>query len=465
MSDPSFTPRPVPAVETQFRRIHTQFPVPESLPILQKLHDFELRAMAGQPPVVWDRAEGFQVYDAWGNKWLDWSSGVLITNAGHGRKEIADAISAQAQHTLLTNYCFPSAIRAELCERLVGLMPEPLKKIFLLTTGSETVEFAVKIARIHGHKIGGRSKNVIVSFEKAFHGRTMGSQQVGGIPVLKEWIGNLDPGFVQVPFPDGYWTEDTSFELFERTLAENGVAPSQVCAVILETYQGGTAAFAPPQYIKTLRQWCDGHRALLVFDEVQAGFGRTGTLWGFEHYGVLPDLTTWGKGISSSLPISAIVGKPELMDLPNPGSASSTHTGNPVCCAAALANVDLIVKENLPHNAAVVGEVLQEGLRKIKARFPQAAYLAGKGLVAGLACVKAHKQPDGELAHAIVWRCVEKGLLMFSPVGPAGCTIKIAPPLNITAEAVREGCAVLEEAFEEVLAERAATTPDAVAQA
>lgn len=449
------TPRAVPHVDTPYRRICTEFPAPESLAVLKKLATYELRAMGGQPPVVWDRAEGFQVYDAWGNMWLDWSSGVLITNAGHGRREIADAIAAQAQHGLLTNYCFPSAIRAELAERLVSLMPEPLKKIFILTTGSETVEFAIKVARTHGQKVGGRSKNVIVSFEKAFHGRTLGSQQVGGIPVLKEWIGNLDPGFIQVPFPDGYWTPDTSFELFERTLAENGVAPSQVCAVVMETYQGGTASFAPVEYIRTLRQWCDGHQALLVFDEVQAGFGRTGKLWGWEHYGVLPDLTTWGKGISSSLPISAVVGRADLMDLHPPGSASSTHTGNPVCCAAALANVDLILKERLAANAAEMGQVLMEGLAGIMREFPQAGYLAGKGLVAGLACVHPeHQQPDGPLAKDIVWRCAEKGLLMFSPVGPQGCTLKIAPPLTITADAVKEGCAVLKEAFGEALAAR-----------
>ncbi len=453
-----FIPRSVPRVETSYRRIVTHFPVPESLPILEKLQQFELRAMGGQPPVVWDRAEGFQVYDPWGNMWLDWSSGVLITNAGHGRKEIVDAITSQAQHGLLTNYCFPSKIRAELAARFVSLLPEPLKKIFILTTGAETVEFAIKVARTYGHKVGGRTKNVIVSFEKAFHGRTMGAQQAGGIPALKEWIGTLDPGFVQVPFPDGFWTTDTSFELFERTLAEHGVAPSQVCAVLLETYQGGTAAFAPVEYIKTLRQWCDGHKALLIFDEVQAGFGRTGTLWGWEHYGVLPDLTTWGKGISSSLPISAIVGRPELMDLHAPGSASSTHTGNPICCAAAMANIDIILKEDLPGNARRVGKVLHEGLQAIQSRFPQAGFLAGKGLVAGLACIQpGHVQPDGALAHDVVWRCVEKGLLMFSPVGPQGCTIKISPPLIITEDAVKEGCQVLAEAFEEILAERGAS--------
>jgi 4-aminobutyrate aminotransferase / (S)-3-amino-2-methylpropionate transaminase / 5-aminovalerate transaminase len=458
-SDPALTPRPVPRVETKHRRIVTPFPVPESLPILEALHQYELRAMSGQPPVVWHRAEGFQVHDAWGNMWLDWSSGVLITNAGHGRQEIVDAITAQAASKLLTTYCFPSEVRAQLCRRLVEITPEPLKKIFLLTTGSEAVEFAIKVARMHGRHISGPTKNVVVSFDKAFHGRTLGAQQAGGIPALKEWIGNLDPGFVQAPFPDGFWTADDSFDLFEDSLAEHGVAPSQVCAVILETYQGGTAAFAPVPYMKSLRAWCDTHNVLLVLDEVQAGFGRTGTLWGFEHYGVVPDLATWGKGISSSLPVSAVVGRPDVMDLPAPGSASSTHTGNPVCCAAALANVNLILKEALVENAARTGAVLHDGLRALQQKYPRhIGALCGKGLVAGVICVEPGEEraPAGALAHDVIWRCVEKGLLLFAPVGYMGSTIKICPPLNITEEAVREGLAVLDEAFAEALAAREA---------
>ena len=451
-TDARLTPQAVPRVETRYRRMVTDFPVPESLPVLEQLGRWELRAMGGQPPVVWDRAEGFQVYDAWGNQWMDWSSGVVLASAGHGRDEIIEAVCEQARRHLLATYSFPSAIRAKMCERLATLMPEPLKKAFVLTTGSEAVEFVVKLGRIHGQQVGGRNKNVVVSFEKAFHGRTLGAQLTGGIPALKEWAGPSDAGFLQVPFPDGYWTEDTSFEVFTNALAEAGVAPSSVCAVIMETYVGGTAAFAPVEYVRTLQQWCRGHRALLVLDEVQAGFGRTGRLWGFEHYGIVPDLTTLGKGLSSSLPLAAVVGRPELMDLPVPGTASSTHSGNPVCCAAGLANIDLILNERLPENSARVGAVLHDGLRKIQAKHRQAGFLAGKGLVAGLACVKPeHRLPDPVLASAIQRRAVEKGLLMFNPVGPQGCTLKICPPLVITEDAVAEGCAVLGECFDEIL--------------
>ena len=443
------TPRPVARVETKYRRIVTDIPAPESLPALERLYRYEPLAMRGQPPVIWDRAEGFQVYDAWGNCWIDWSSGVLIANAGHGRKEIAEAIREQAGHPLLTNYCFPSEIRGRLVERLAGLLPEPLKKIFLLTTGSETVECAIKLCRTHGLKAGGRNKNVIVSYEKSFHGRTLGSQQAGGIPSLKEWIINLDPGFVQAPFPDGFRTPDTSFDYFQKCLSELGVHPANVAGVILETYQGGSASFAPPAYMQSLRRWCDGHKALLVCDEVQAGFGRTGTMWGFEHYGIVPDLATFGKGLSSSLPIAAVAGRADIMDLHPAGSMTSTHTGNPVCCAAALASIDLVVREDLPGNARRVGAVLRDGLVNLSAKDSRIGCVDGKGLVAGVACVKpGGMEPDGDLAFEIIRGSMERGLLMFSPVGFGGGTVKICPPLVINEEAMRESLAV----FAEVLA-------------
>ena len=447
----SLVPRPVTRVNTKYRRIVTDFPVPESLAVLQTLHDIEPVAMRGQPPVVWDHGDGFQVYDRWGNCWIDWSSGVLITNAGHGRPEIVDAVLRQAETHLLTNYCFPSEIRARLVQRIASLLPAPLKKVFLLTTGSEAVECAIKLCRTEGMRTSGHGKNVIVSYDKAFHGRTLGSQQAGGIPSLKEWIGNLDPGFVQIPFPDGYRTEDTSFEGFERALAAQSVEGKKVAGVILETYQGGSAAFAPVEYMQKLREWCTKNGALLVCDEVQAGFGRTGTLFGFEHYGIVPDLATFGKGISSSLPLSAVVGRAEIMDLHPAGSMTSTHTGNPICCAAALASIDVVVKEDLAGNACRMGAILHSELKRLQSRFPQIGCVDGKGLVAGVACVKpGTKEPDGELTWNVIERCIERGVLLFSPVGFGGATVKICPPLVINEEALRESISVLEEAFAEL---------------
>jgi len=451
----NITPKEVPSVETKYRKIVTKLPVPESLPILEALREYEPVSMTGQPLVVWDRAEGFQVYDKWGNVWLDFSSGVLVTSAGHGRKELVDAVVGQARHGLLHNYCFPSEIRARLAKRLVDLCPEALAKAFILTTGSETTECAIKLAKTYGRTVGGPQKNVVVTFENAFHGRTLAAQLAGGIPSLKEWIEPKDPSFVQVPFPDGYHCKDTSFDYFLACLVEKGVQPSRVAAVMTETYQGGGASFAPEEYIQALAEWCRKHDIVLIFDEVQAGFGRTGTFWGWEHYGVEPDLMCLGKGISSSLPLSAVIGRADLMDQFPAGSMTSTHTGNPVCCAAALASIDLIEKEGLVANCARVGQVLHGELDGVMERHPEVIGARhGRGLVAGLHMRNSEtKEPDGDLAFAVVSRCVEKGLLFFSPVGVGGSTVKIAPPLVITEEAVREGVAVIEESLDEALAE------------
>ena len=446
-------PRDIPEVNTRYRRIVTPLPAPESLPLLERLRACEPQSMRGQPPVVWDRAEGFQVYDKYGNMWLDFSSGVLITNAGHGRKEIVDAIVSQAKKSLLTTYCFPNEPRARLAELLVSLSPKPINRAFLLTTGSETLECAVKLSRTYGAKIG-KNKKTIVSFERAFHGRTMGSQMIGGIPALKTWIQNLDANMVQVPFPDGFRTTDTSFELFLKSLKQQGVHPDDVCAVILETYQGGGSSFAPVEYIKQLRAFCDKHKAALVFDEVQAGFCRCGTFWGFEYYGVVPDLFCMGKGISSSLPISAVLGKSDWMDLYGPNEMTSTHTGNPICASAAVANIELLVKEKLHENSAKVGGYMHTEFNKWMKKYPQViGAVHGRGLVAGLHMVKpGGKEPNEPLAWNVVRRCYEQGLLFFCPVGFGGATWKIAPPLTITKEAMTDALQVMEEALKAELA-------------
>jgi 4-aminobutyrate aminotransferase-like enzyme len=331
--------------------------------------------------------------------------------------------------------------------------PEGVNKVFLLTTGSEAVECSIKLARSWGRKVGGENKIAIVSFENAFHGRTMGSQMVGGIPSLKQWIVNVDKDMVQVPFPDGFRCPDISFDLFLKSLADQRVNPNQVAGVITETYQGGNASFAPPEYIQQLRSWCNEHQALLIFDEIQAGFARTGTYWGFEHYQVPPDLICCGKGVTSGLPLSAVVGRPEIMDFYPPGSMTSTHTGNPLCCAAVIANLKVIEEEKLVENTQKMGEILQPELRRVAARFPShVGAVHGKGLVASLHMIKPGGiEPDPELASAIVRSSVEKGLLMFAPVGYAGASVKVSPPLVITEEPLRESIAVIEEALEETI--------------
>jgi 4-aminobutyrate aminotransferase-like enzyme len=412
--------------------------------------------MRGQPPLVWDRAENVFVYDKYGNQWLDWSSGVLVTNAGHGAPEVKRAIIDQVQSGLLHNYCFPSEERAALVSCLAGLAPQGLQKVFLLTTGSEATECAIKLARAHGMGVGGREKLGIVGFERGFHGRTMGAQQAGGIPGQKQWIVNLDPAIVNAPFPDGYWQADTRFDTFLDAVHRAGLRPEQVAGVMMESYQGVGPDFAPLEYVAELAEWCRENQVILIFDEVQAGFGRTGKFWAFEHYGIVPDLICCGKGISSSLPLSAVIGRPEVMDQFGPGSMTSTHTGNPVCCAAALANIKKLLSEDLAGNAARLGEVLARGLIAIQTRFPQrVGHVSARGLVGGVQLINpGRKEPDPDLAHAIVEKCFHKGLLLFSPVGAWGQTVKIAPPLTTTHDSLLEGLVVLEEAVTEAIGSR-----------
>jgi len=440
-------PRDVQKFETHNRRIVTPIPVTESIPILEELRAAEPRSMGGQPPVIWEGGQGCVIRDPYGNQWIDFSSGVLVTAVGHGHPRIAGAIRNMADQGLYHAYCFPTQVRAKLAAKIADLLPAPLSKVFLLTTGSEACECAIKLARTNGVNTGGQAKRVLVTFENGFHGRTMGSQLAGGSAGLKSWLGGEHPDFVQVPYPDGFRCPDTSFEVFERTLAAKGVVPETVCGVMSETYQGCNAKLMTAEYARALRRWCDEYGAVMVFDEVQAGFGRTGTLFGFEHYGVVPDIAVFGKGISGGMPLSAVAGTDELMSLYGPGEMTSTHSANPICSAAALANIEVILEEGLVENARRLEPVLLEsGQRMMQSSNGHIGRADGAGLVMALQFVEpGTTNPDPEAAFDVVQRSIEQGVMLFAPVGVGGCAIKINPPLVIDEATLREGLGALEE--------------------
>lgn len=455
MAEYDLTPVDVPKVQTRFRTIRTKIPVPESLPIFEALKRSEPRSMMGQPPVIWHRAEGFTVEDRWGNRWIDWSSGVLITNAGHGRREIGDALRAIIDQGLLASYVFVHEQRVRLTGMLQALMPRPENyRVFLLSTGSEACENCIKLAKTYALEKYGPPKKYFVSFQNAFHGRTLGAQLAGGMPRLKRWIVDPPPSFVQVPFPDGYKNPDTSFDLFLSSLRDQGVPPADIAGVMTESYQGVGPDFLPVEYARKLEAFCREHDIVLCFDEVQAGFGRTGKMFCFEHYGVQPDLVACGKGISSSLPISAVIGRADIMELYAPGSMTSTHSASPLPTVSAIANLEILQRERLPDRAAALGKILVPGVQRIQQKYPRRLGCAtGKGLVAGIQVVKpGTRTPDPDTALAINLRCLQKGLLMFAPVGVAGECIKICPPLVISQDALRESLDVLEQATDEVMA-------------
>jgi 4-aminobutyrate aminotransferase / (S)-3-amino-2-methylpropionate transaminase / 5-aminovalerate transaminase len=454
MAKYNLTPVDVPKVSTKYRKIKTKLPVPESVKIFQILSESEPVSMMGQPPIVWDKAEGFQVYDKWGNKWIDWSSGVLITNAGHGRREIIRALMDILGKKLLATYVFVHEKRAELTKMLQGISPDPANYlVFLLSTGSEATENCIKLAKTYAIGKHGTHKKYLVTFNNAFHGRTLGAQLAGGNPKLKTWI--LDEGktFIQVPFPDGYKNENVSFDLFLNTLAEKGIKPEEIAGVMTESYQGVGPDFLPPEYATKLEAFCREYDIVTIFDEVQSGFGRTGKMFCYEHYGIRPDLIACGKGISSSLPISAVIGRKDIMSLYAPGSMTSTHSGSPLPVVAAVESLRIIQKENLVEKAAALGNILIPELTRIRNKYPDVlGCIQGKGLVAGIQVVKkGTKTPDSDMALKINEKCFHKGLLMFAPVGIAGECLKIAPPLIISEEALREGIRVFEEACDEIL--------------
>jgi len=454
MAKYNLEPVDVPKVKTKYRCIQTKLPVPESLDIFNALKEFEPQSMMGQPPIIWHKAENFQISDKWGNTWLDWSSCVLVSNAGHGRKEIIEAIKGMLDQKLLSTYVFVHEKRAELTKALQALSPDAANySVFILTTGSEATENCIKLAKTYALEKHGPGKKYMVTFKNAFHGRTMGSQLAGGMDKLKKWIIDEGKTFIQVPFPDGYKNEDTSFELFLKSLADQNIKPEEIAGVMTESYQGVGPDFMPVDYARNLAKFCKEHDIVTIFDEVQAGFGRTGKMFTYEHYGIKPDLVACGKGISSSLALSAVIGRKDILDLYAPGSMTSTHSASPLPVAAALANLKIIEKENLVENAAKLGEILIPELERIRNKYPEAlGCVQGKGLVAGIQVVKkGTKEPDAETALKINEKCFHKGLLMFAPVGIGGECIKIAPPLTINEEALREGIAVLEQVCDEVL--------------
>jgi 4-aminobutyrate aminotransferase-like enzyme len=450
-------PQKVPFVQTKYRTIKTKIPVPESLSIFKDLEKFESRSMHGQLPIVWDRAEDFQVFDKYGNRWIDFTSTIFLANTGHSNPVVIKALQEQLNQKLIHTYTFAHEIRAKFLKKLVEITPDYLEKVFLLSAGTEATECAIKLMRMHGQNINS-SKIGIVSFKGSMHGRTMGAEMLKGDPDLSAWIGYKDPNIYHLPFPYPWTIKDLSqncdwaqhFRRNIRNLKEKGLDFNNISGFMIETYQGWGAIFFPKTYIKELLNFAKKYNILVTFDEIQGGFGRTGKLFAYQHYDIEPDLVCLGKALSGGLPLSAVMGRREIMDLPEFGSMSSTHSANPLCCAAALANIEEIESKNLIEESARKGEILHYHLTKLKNKYPDyVSYIFGKGLLAAIIIKnpKSHK-PDGLLASRICEKAMQNGLLL---VHTGRESIKIGPPLTIPKEALIEGIQVLDECFEEVI--------------
>lgn len=457
MSNWSFdlTPRNVPTVHTSWRQITTQIPVPESLPMFRVLEECESTSMHGQMPIIWDQAEGCQVRDPWGNVWIDFTSTIFVANAGHGNPEICKAIQACINKPLLHSYSYATLERINFLQALTNAAPSGLDKAFLLSAGTEATECALKLMRLNGQRKGKRRLG-IVCFEGNWHGRTLGAQMMSYNPAQKEWIGYIDPNIFHLPFPYEWRELGDPEEYFKKSFTamceREGLDPEQdICGFMLETFQGWAAAFYPEAYVKAVRETANKISALLTFDEMQSGFGRTGKLFGFEHYGVDADMICCGKGISSSMPLSAVIGKSAVMDLPDIGSMSSTHSANPLACAACHANLKYIIENKLPDRSAKLGEYMHKRLRALMKQYPDViSNILGKGLLAGVHFNTPERKPLSKLASRICEKAMQKGLIL---VHTGRESIKIGPPLTIPQSALEEGLDVFEESTREAIAE------------
>ncbi len=449
-----YVPQKVSFVQTKYRTIKTKIPVPESLVVFKDLKEYESRSMHGQLPIVWDRAEDFQVFDKYGNCWIDFTSTIFLANIGHSNPMVIKALQKQLNHKLVHTYTFAHEIRAKFLKKLIEITPRFCEKAFLLSAGTEATECAVKLMRMHGQAIK-PSKIGIISFQGSMHGRTMGAEMLKGDLGTSAWIGYMDPNMYPLPFPYPWLVEESAgypydwaehFRKDIETLHKKGVNFDDICGFMIESYQGWGAIFYPKANIQALAIFAREHGILVTFDEIQGGFGRSGKLFVYQHYDVEPDLICLGKALSGSLPLSAVIGRREIMDLPETGSMSSTHSANPLCCAAALANIEEIAAKNLIEESAQKGEILHSYLDKLKDKYPDhISCILGKGLLAAIIVTnpKNHKQ-DRFLASRICEKAMQKGLLL---VHTGRESIKIGPPLTISEDALDEGLAVFEESI------------------
>ena len=405
--------------------------------------------MGDQVPVVWDRAEGVWIYDVDGNKYLDFTSGVLVTNIGHSHPKHVEAIRKQAGR-LMNCYSFPTPERIELSKRLAETLPENLDRVFFLTTGAEATEAAIRIAKRYS------GKHEILAFYGAFHGRTYGPMSVAGNANTRRKFGPPVPGGVIAPYAYCYrCIYDKKFpecnfhciKALDRIVESS--SSGDLGSVITEPYQGGAGFINPPEgWMKELEKWTKERGLLLIVDEVQSSFGRTGKMHAIEWESISPNMICIGKGIGSGMPTSALVGESKIFECMRPGEMSSTTGGNPLASAAALAVLDIMEDENLPDNALAAGKYLQIRMEQLKHKYAFVGDVRGIGLARGIEIVqsKESKEPSPDLTLKIIRMAATYGL-MLGRVGLYGNVIRIAPPLIITEAECDLGIEILDKAM------------------
>jgi len=415
------------------------------------------RGVASSLGIYAQRAHNAELWDAEGRRYIDFASGIAVLNTGHLHARVVAAV--QAQLTQFSHSCFqvtPYEGYVAVAERLNALAPGLTpKKSILFSTGAEAVENALKIARYHTRR------SAVIAFSGAFHGRTLAAMTLTGkVQPYKAGFGPLLPDVFHVPFPSAYHgvTPQQSLAAIEQ-LFKTELEPARVAALIIEPVQGeGGFYIAPPEFLRSLRALCDSHGIVLVADEIQSGFARTGRMFACEYSGIEPDLMTVAKSIAGGLPLSAVVGKAQIMDAPPPGGLGGTFAGSPLACAAALAVLDVIAEEHLVERSIALGAQLTARMKALQAKCPAIGEVRGLGAMVAIELVRNRRadQPDAELTRALVQRAAARGLVILS-CGVYGNVIRLLAPLTISDALLAEGLDLLEASLADVIAAQMAT--------
>lgn len=394
------------------------------------------RTLSRYSPVTVDHAEGLYIWDTNGDRWADFTSGIAVTNTGHCHPKVVAAIREQAGkiiHAQANILVHEPMLR--LMEEMKATLPPSLDQVFFSNSGAEAIEGAIKLAKI------ATRRPAIISFRGAFHGRTHLAMALTTSRVkVRGHYEPLVPSIYHAPYPYIYRSpyagppEDADLAYFAELehLFDTEVMPDDVAAIIIEPVLGEGGYVVPPaRFMTNLRRLCDEHGILLIADEIQTGMGRTGKMWSFEHFDVVPDIMTVAKGIASGLPLSAVVANRSLMDSWAPGSHGGTFGGNAVACAAGVATFEVMREEDLPGNAQRVGNYLLAQIREMQADNPVIGDVRGLGLMIGVEMVKPDGTPNGEAVHKLIERAWDERTLLIT-AGGDDQVVRVVPPLNVT---------------------------------
>jgi 4-aminobutyrate aminotransferase/(S)-3-amino-2-methylpropionate transaminase len=436
---------------TKAIELRTAVPGPRSQEILRRKQQVIADPLSIYLPVVIEHGEGATLTDVDGNTFIDFSGGVGCLNVGHANPRVTEAVQEQATRFLHTDFTIvPYEIYITLAERLTATAPisGPVKAAFF-NAGTEAIENAVKFARAY------TKRSAVIAFEGGFHGRTLLSLSLTSkTHPYKAGLGPFAPDVYRVPFAQEYRGPNAGEALaaLERALVTQ-VAAENVAAVVIEAVQGeGGFVVAPPEFLEGVRRICTDNGIVLVVDEVQTGFGRTGKLWGIEHYDVEPDLMCVAKSIAAGLPLSGVLGRAEIMDAPGDSAIGGTYVGNPLAQAAAMAVLDVFEEESLVERARQIGDTIRERMQSWQQRWPEVGDVRGLGAMLAIELVDdpATKSPAPELATKTVEAAAERGLLLLKSGIYSNC-IRVLVPLVITDAQLDEALSVWEEALDSVL--------------